>query len=265
MVANVPARELPAALANLVEPGTVSIYLNRQWEIDWDMVIDRRPRILEHEPELPQYLVYPEVAWLLQHALHENVHFMIDTLWHTGARVSEMLALTPSSFYLDPARKDSYVSLQTLKTRQRGRPKKTTRKAAPPKRMVALRDTVYIERVQRYFETFGTGAKERIFPFTRQTANNRLKRVAQEIPALPFSPSVHTLRHSFAVNAVLQGAPVRILQRWMGHSNLASSEIYTKVLGTETGHFMEAIRYSDAQQIAQPGISETLSLASTQT
>ena len=238
--------ELPAALSNLVEPAAVSIYLNRQWQVDWDMVIARRPRILEHEADMPPYFVYPEIGWLLDEALHANTHLMIDTLWHTGARVSELLALTRSSFRLDPENNDCYVSLQTLKTPQRGRPKKETRKAIP-KRIVPLTDPAYIESVLRYFETFTPGPKERLFDFTRQTANNRIKRIAKKIP----------------VNAVIQGAPIRVLQGWMGHSNIASTEIYTRVLATETDHFMAAIRYSDAQppQLEPP---QAARIASTQ-
>lgn len=243
-------KELPAALHNLVDPGAVNIYLNREWQIDWKVVIERRPRLLEHEPELPPYFLLPEIEALLHGALHENVHLMIDTLWHTGARISELLALTPDDFYLDPANNDSFVSLHTLKVVKRGRPKIAKRKSSDTRRMVPLTDARYIDEVQRYFATFRPGAKERLFSFTRQTANNRLKAVAKQLDGLPFLPSAHTLRHSFAINAILHGTPARVLQIWLGHSNIASTEIYTKVLGTETAHFMTAVRYSDEQPLS---------------
>ncbi|NKC02230.1 MAG: tyrosine-type recombinase/integrase [Pseudomonadales bacterium] len=239
--------QLPAALSNLIEPAAVSMYLNREWQIDWGAVLARRPRILEHEQALPPYFVLPEILTLLEKALHSVDHLMIDTVWHTGARVSELLALTPSSFHIDIENNDSFVSLQTLKKPRRGHPAISKRQAGPPKRMVPLRNGAYLDRVQRHLETFKTKPNERIFSFTRQTANNRLKRIAAQLPNLPFEPSVHTLRHSFAINCVIHGAPIRILQMWMGHSNIASTEIYTRVLGTETAHFMDAIQFQSKQ------------------
>lgn len=39
-------------------------------------------------------------------------------------------------------------------------------------------------------------------------------------------PTPHTLRHSFAVNLVVQGVDITKIQRLLGHSNLATTEIY---------------------------------------
>jgi site-specific recombinase XerD len=41
------------------------------------------------------------------------------------------------------------------------------------------------------------------------------------------------LRHAFAVDAVLNGIPLNILQRWMGHARLETTAIYAEVLGEE--------------------------------
>jgi integrase/recombinase XerD len=41
------------------------------------------------------------------------------------------------------------------------------------------------------------------------------------------------LRHGFAVDAVLNGVPLNILQRWMGHARMETTAIYASVLGEE--------------------------------
>ena len=185
---------------------------------------------------MPPYLVLPEIQHLLSYALDDRDGLILDTLWHTGARVSEALALTPASFHEHAAA--AFVSLATLK--RRGRPRARAR-GAPERRLVPLADPAYLDRLRRYLATHRPGARARLFPVTRQTVNNRLKRVAERANMRHFS--AHALRHSFAVNAVLHGVPVRVLQLWMGHARIDSTEIYTRVLGTETAHFMAAVRY----------------------
>ncbi|XYY59587.1 tyrosine-type recombinase/integrase [Bacillus velezensis] len=39
-------------------------------------------------------------------------------------------------------------------------------------------------------------------------------------------PSLHSLRHSFAINYLRNGGDIRSLQKIMGHADLASTEIY---------------------------------------
>lgn len=42
-----------------------------------------------------------------------------------------------------------------------------------------------------------------------------------------------TLRHGFAIDAVLKGVPLNISQRWMDHARLEMTAIYAGVLGEE--------------------------------
>ncbi|MEK6750551.1 MAG: site-specific integrase [Pseudomonadota bacterium] len=209
--------------------------------IDWEHLLKRRRAVLDHA-RLPPYLLLPEVRDLLALTLHSNHHLLLSTLWHTGARISEALTLTPKSFCLDE--KDAYVSLTTLK--KRGRPRGGVQ--SPAARMVPLRDPVYLRDLQRYLTTHKLRVTDRLFDVTRQAVDLRLRKLAQDYrahhgAALSVDLSAHTFRHSFAVNAVLHGVPLTVLQAWLGHSNLQTTAIYTQVLTSETGHLMASVEF----------------------
>lgn len=53
----------------------------------------------------------------------------------------------------------------------------------------------------------------------------------------------HTLRHSFACNAILHGQPLTVLRDWLGHADLQQTEIYSRVLATETNHLMRYMTF----------------------
>ncbi len=97
-------------------------------EIDWDRLIDKRPMILAAIEHMPGYLLRPEVLILLEAEKHPTYRLILDLMWTTGAKVSEVLGLTPSSFIDDGY--DFGVTLNTPK-RCPGRPKKMTLLLSP--------------------------------------------------------------------------------------------------------------------------------------
>lgn len=218
-------------------------YRDARVEINWDYLMERRPVTLAHAPALPKYLLLPEIEQLLAATLHANHHLMLDLLWHTGARVSELLAVTPAHLFLN-TEWDSFISLETLKQRKIGRPKKQG-PARAIKRLVPLTDPVLMDKLQRYLATHAPGAHDRLFPVTPQAVDYRIKKACRGID-LPFMPTPHSFRHSFAVNQVLHWVPTPVLQGWLGHKNIASTEIYTAILGSETNHFMRHVQYRRA-------------------
>jgi len=205
-------------------------------EIDWPVLLKQRPAVLKHS-ELPAYLLLPEIHQLLDEITQDNVRLMINTLWHTGARISECLALTPADFALDTAQ--PYVSIHTLKTR--GRPKKSGRHRP---RLVPIADEHYLRQCQRYIRSHQVRPQERLFPITRSAVNKRLNRLVARLthkPSIHLTP--HTFRHAFAVNAILHGTPLPVLQGWLGHAHIHSTLVYTQVLSLETHHLMRRIHF----------------------
>ncbi len=210
-------------------------------QIDWDYWLERRPLVLELNGDVPHYLMLPEVHYILHHAKDLELHFLIDTLWHTGARISEVLALTRESFHLDDER-NSYVILTTLKQKPPGRPKKDAPKS-PPKRKVPIVNPLYIEAVTRYVATQKPTKSQPLFSMTRHNVGYRLKALGNQLDLPIDNLTPHVFRHSFAINALIQGRTEKTIQGFLGHKNRETTQLYLKVLSGEEHHLMYGMQF----------------------
>ena len=145
---------------------------------------------------------------------------MLETLYATGLRVSELTGL-----------KIAQVSLDMGVVRVLGKGSK--------ERLVPLGEEA-IAWITRYLETSRTalaakGRSDAIFvtardgPLTRQAFWALLKRYAVKsgIPAASLSP--HVLRHAFATHLLNHGADLRVVQLLLGHADITTTTIYTHV------------------------------------
>jgi len=116
-------------------------------------------------------------------------------MWTTRARVSEVLALKPTSF------KDKYdfgVILDTLKQRP-GRPtKKALQRSA--KRYIPIVEYALQDRIQSFLYAHHFKQNERLFPMCRQTVNRHITKLVERVEGAPLKVSSHTFRHSFAIH-----------------------------------------------------------------
>ncbi len=175
---------------------------------------------------LPVVLTEAEVEALLhapdtQTDLGLRDRAMLETLYATGLRVSELAAL----------RVDQVNLHQGFVLVERGKGGKD--------RLVPLGEEAadwlrrYIERArpallgQRLCDALFVSQQGR--PMTRQTIWHRIKHWALQtgIPSKRISP--HKLRHAFATHLLNHGADLRVVQALLGHANLSTTEIYTHV------------------------------------
>jgi integrase/recombinase XerD len=173
---------------------------------------------------LPGTLTEGEVESLLAAPLTDEPRgqrdrTMLEVLYATGLRVSELVGLTPES-----------VSLVQGVVRVVGKGDK--------ERLVPLggEAITWLERYVR--ESRRDILQGRVcgylFPTTRSCCMTRqafwllIKRYALGAGITkPLSP--HTLRHAFATHLLNHGADLRVVQMLLGHSDLSTTQIYTHV------------------------------------
>ena len=206
--------------------------------VPFDDYIDLRERTLLHTEALPPYLLMPEIQALLTATLDDRHRLLFDFLWHTGARISEALSITPKNLMLDQPL-SSYASLVSLKRQ----PKRTNGKAAQVRREVPITDAVFILALQRYIKTHNIKKLSPLFDLSRIAAYKAIQKWAK-VAKLPIEITPHTLRHSYAVNHLLHGQQLIDIKGWMGHSTIKSTEIYLQVLGRDTAHLAVRTQYN---------------------
>jgi len=208
-------------------------------QIDWDRLLAKRPTVLETIDAMQGYLLKPEILTLLDAQKHPTHRLILDLMWTTGARISEVLALKPTSFIDDGY--DFGVILKTLKQRP-GRP---TKKAVQrsPKRYVPIVDHALKDRIQSFLYAQHFKKTDRLFPMCRQTVNRHIYQLVEKVGGAPFSISCHTFRHSFAIHLLLHGRPLKYVSQLLGHKSMDSTEIYTNVLTIDGGHFLEGVDF----------------------
>jgi integrase/recombinase XerD len=145
---------------------------------------------------------------------------MLETLYATGLRVSELVGL-----------KLSQVSLDMGVVRVLGKGNK--------ERLVPLGEEA-IDWLKRYCATaraeLGGDAKaDAVFvtarrgPMTRQAFWQLIKRHAVKAGIARTALSPHTLRHAFATHLLNHGADLRVVQLLLGHADITTTTIYTHV------------------------------------
>jgi integrase len=185
---------------------------------------DRMERSLLDEHGRRRYLLPVESEAFLEAALFVGgkVATLCAVLVLTGARISEVLALTPER--LDDA--NSAIVFRTLKQRTHG----TNRAMPVPATLLDYLDAVHHYRAAQRDQK---RAGERIWTWSRTTAWRRVKAVmiAAAIPRHVSKP--RAVRHAFGAKAVLTDINLTMIQRWLGHRRIETTLLYTTVVGPE--------------------------------
>ncbi|GAC1335529.1 MAG: site-specific tyrosine recombinase XerD [Beijerinckiaceae bacterium] len=147
---------------------------------------------------------------------------LIELLYATGLRVSELVALPKSA----ARTREAFLSIHGKGGRERLVP-------LTPKARAAM--TLY----RRLLETARPGAAglQWLFPadsesghLTRQAFARDVKNAASAAGIAARRISPHVLRHAFASHLLQNGADLRIVQELLGHADISTTQIYTHVL-----------------------------------
>jgi integrase/recombinase XerD len=147
----------------------------------------------------------------------------LELLYATGLRVSELLDLPLGSVL---RAKDSLI------VRGKGSKERLVPLGEPARRALGAYLAVRARHLRK------GGRSERLFPsrsaagrLTARRLNQLLKELAREAGINPERLSPHVLRHAFASHLLAHGADLRAVQKMLGHADIATTQIYTHVLG----------------------------------
>lgn len=153
-----------------------------------------------------------------QHADPEVLTFC-TVLAYTGARLSEMRAITPN-------RIDFSLQCIVIKClKKRGR---VVFRAVPvPKEVLALLDKVH------ELQTSTQNSNRRLWAWGRTTAWSRVSKIMADAGLSGISATSRGLRHTFAVSAIQCGIALNMVQKWMGHEHIETTALYANAVGDE--------------------------------
>ncbi len=147
---------------------------------------------------------------------------MIELLYASGLRISELLALPLAAVARDPA----YLIVKGKGGKER---------LAPLNAAARTAITAYLPARRSFF---AKGLKDSPWLFPSRSAAGRLtsRRFAQLLDEAALAAGVdrakvspHGLRHAFATHLLDGGADLRTVQKLLGHADIATTQIYTHV------------------------------------
>jgi integrase/recombinase XerD len=172
---------------------------------------------------LPKFLTVAEAEALLQvpdekkpRGLRDRA--MLEVLYGSGLRVSELAALKTAEINLD----DGFLVCRGKGGKERIVPLGRSSCNAIRRYLVEVRPLVDADGREELF------LSRRGRPFTRQGVWKLLRQHAARA-GLSAKISPHVLRHSFATHLLERGADLRSVQLMLGHSQITTTQIYTHV------------------------------------
>ena len=173
--------------------------------------------------KLPDTLSFPEIEHLFEHidmSTPEGFRnrAMLETLYSSGLRVSELIELRLNNLYFD---------IGFLKVLGKGNKERLVPIGTDAKRYMST----YINEVRCHLD-IKKGFENYVFLNRRGAGLTRvmiftiIKNLATDAQ-LNKNISPHTFRHSFASHLIEGGADLRAVQEMLGHESITTTEIYT--------------------------------------
>ena len=173
--------------------------------------------------KLPDTLSFEEIEKLigaLDLSKDENIRnkAMLETLYSSGLRVTEMINLRISHIYKD---------VEFIRVIGKG----NKERLVPIGSEAIKHIDIYLDHVRNKLPQHAKYSdilflNRRGVPISRVMVFLVIKKLAEKI-GLNKSISPHTFRHSFATHLIEGGADLRAIQQMLGHASITTTEIYT--------------------------------------
>jgi integrase/recombinase XerD len=197
-------------------------FLLEEGRVEADAARDLRPPKLPSR--LPKAITVEQVAALLAATDGDDVaalrdKALLELMYATGARVSEAVGLNV----------DDVIDTDVVRLTGKGSKQRIVPLGSYAREAVSA----YLVRARPVLSARGR-ATPALFLGMRGARLSRqnvwlIIRAAAERAKLEVEISPHTLRHSFATHLLAGGADVRVVQELLGHSSVATTQIYTLV------------------------------------
>ena len=153
-----------------------------------------------------------------------RLYVLLELLYATGLRVSELVSLPASAAHQD----GQFISIIGKGNKERLVPLSNRAKTAMRDyraMLAADRGKASIKQEPWLFPSSGKSGH-----YTRQAFARELKVIAEDVGLDKNAVSPHVLRHAFASHLLQNGANLRAVQKLLGHSDISTTQIYTHVL-----------------------------------
>jgi len=177
-------------------------------------VLDERLKIptIKRNKSLPEILTIEEIKSMLDMTNNIKHNLIIKLLYDCGLRVSEIINLKKQDINF----KEGLIKINLAKGKK--------------DRFVKIPDSVF-----NNLESYCNLTKENIlFPSNREgkLTIKSIQKIVQNAGKKAKIKKIvypHLLRHSFATHLLEQGTDLRIIQKLLGHSDIKTTQIYTKI------------------------------------
>lgn len=163
--------------------------------------------------KLPVVLTKNEVRQILAQVQDVKYKLMLGLMYSSGLRISELVNVKVKDFDFE----------NKLLRVQQGKGKKD-------------RNTIISEKVVDVLQKYTKNKNASDYVFESQRGGKLTKRSVQKVfsdnlkkSEIKKEASCHSLRHSFATHLLENGTDIRYIQELLGHKNLDTTQIYTKV------------------------------------
>ncbi|MDD9901464.1 MAG: site-specific tyrosine recombinase XerD [Alphaproteobacteria bacterium] len=184
---------------------------------------------------LPKILSEDEVTLLITTAQKqggpESVRLvaLLEILYATGLRVSELVGLPLTS--IGP--ESRYLTVEGKGGRERMAPLSEPAQKAMKAYLDVRGKFLLTDRADTQGKWLFPSRTSESGHLTRQRFAQLLKELSRLAGIDPERVSPHVLRHAFATHLLKHGADLRSVQKMLGHADIATTQIYTQVVGDQ--------------------------------
>ena len=179
--------------------------------------------------KLPKILSVDQVEKLIKSSREDQsvngirLNTMIEILYATGIRVSELVEMKLSATYAEK----NFLLVQGKGNKER---------LVPISENTEVRIKDYLKIRNKFLNN--DSESKWLFPskqsskghITRQRFNQLLQTLCERVNLNNIRISPHKLRHAFATHLLANGVDLRSLQQMLGHADISTTQIYTHVL-----------------------------------